>query len=224
MNLPFSIQNSIYINQEKNTELLLNLDFVPMLMRRRFSNLTKMFFSIAHALIGDNFDIPLFFISKYGEINRQFSISQKLLNENEVSPTSFSFSVFNTAPALFSIFSKSIQPVVAINCSENMLEIGLQTVLAFLDSQKKDKALLIIADETLPDEYALLSDGHSDPHAVGFLISTENPFLCLQHKIENQEKDKNISEIKKQIDFTNFISEKNSSTFFLSELQVIKYE
>ena len=54
-----------------------DVSFVPMMLRRRCSQLTKMCFAASHQHIREGEDLPIISVSKYGEIQRQYAISKK---------------------------------------------------------------------------------------------------------------------------------------------------
>lgn len=61
------------------------LSFVPMLFRRRLSDLSKMVAYVVHD-VSDGFSpAPMTFASEFGEIQRQFQISSGILESGEVS-------------------------------------------------------------------------------------------------------------------------------------------
>ena len=119
-NLCFKILDWDFFSPNMNKEYLLNslneninitygdkipdLDFIPKAQRRRFSQITKYVFESVKNILKENEQIPIFFISKYGEINQQFNMSKKIVTEHETSPAMFGYSVFNTAIAQLTIF------------------------------------------------------------------------------------------------------------------------
>lgn len=149
-----------------------NLDFIPRAQRRRFSQITKYVFESVKNLIKENEQIPIFFVSKYGEINQQYNMSKKIVTEHEATPAMFSYSVFNTAIGQLTIFYKNNARAVSITCYDNFLDTVILQALAFLKNSKDDKALLIIADEKLPQAYEEISKDKNYSFAFSFVISS----------------------------------------------------
>ncbi len=76
-----------------------DVKFVPMLTRRRLSQLSKMVVYVNAAISKDQSPCKVTFASQYGEISQQLKISQALLDTGNVSPAHFSLSVFNASIA-----------------------------------------------------------------------------------------------------------------------------
>lgn len=92
-NLNFKVLDWDFFSPNMNKEYILNrlnkninitygdaipdLDFISIAQRRRFSQITKYVFESVKNLIKENEQIPIFFASKYGEINRQYNMSKK---------------------------------------------------------------------------------------------------------------------------------------------------
>ena len=102
------------------------MDFIPRAQKRRLSQITKLSFESVKNILKENEQIPIFFVSKYGEIKQQYNISKKIVTEHEVSPALFSFSVFNTAAAQLTIFYKNHERAVAITCYDNFVDTAFK--------------------------------------------------------------------------------------------------
>ena len=180
------------------------MDFIPRAQRRRFSQITKYVFESVKNLIKENEQIPIFFVSKYGEINQQYNMSKKIVTEHEVSPALFSYSVFNTAIGQLTIFYKNNARAVSITCYDNFLDTIILQALAFLNnSNDYDKALLIIADEKLPQSYEEISKDKNYSFAFSFIISANKNDIDINIEIIDGEEKKDENSI---IDFIKFIS------------------
>lgn len=147
------------------------LDFAPPIATRRFSQLTKMTCWMAHRLALDT-DI-LFFTSARGEINIQYKINTDFARDDELKPALFTLSVFNTAPAEATILLGSKVPYSPLfsgftDTIKNLVRAGS----APLKSGRLKSAMLIYAEERVPDEYrANITGGWFPPLCIGVKIS-----------------------------------------------------
>ncbi len=106
----------------------LNLNFIPVIERRRLSDASK----IAFSLLGDSpLKMPIVFSSQKGEINRCFAMLNDLAVYHTTSPTAFSLSVLNATPALLAIAQKNHSEILAISAVD-CLEYGLVNAYALL--------------------------------------------------------------------------------------------
>lgn len=166
-----AILNSFFWEPSEDSQDV-DVSFVPMMLRRRCSQLTKMCFSASHQCIPEDADVPVISVSKYGEIQRQYAISKKIIETKEVSPTAFSLSVFNTAIALLGISLKNHASAQAFSTMSHQLEAGLIHALSFLENHtEQEKLLLLVGEERLPETYQKISMEQSIPFVAAFLLS-----------------------------------------------------
>lgn len=235
-NLNFKVLDWDFFSPNMNKEYILNrlneninitygdaipdLDFISIAQRRRFSQITKYVFESVKNLIKENEQIPIFFVSKYGEINRQYNMSKKIVTEHETSPAVFSYSVFNTAIAQLTIFYKNNARAVSITCYENFLDTIILQATSFLNnSSDYDKALLIIADEKLPESYEEISKDKNYSFAFSFIISADKNESDINIKIIDGEEKKDENSI---IDFIKFISLEDRTNLKLGKIELNK--
>ena len=135
-----------------------DVSFVPMMLRRRCSQFTKLCFAASQRFIAEGMSLPIISVSKYGEIQRQYAISKKIIETQEVSPTAFSLSVFNTAIGLLGISLKNHASAQAFSTMSYQLEAGLIHALSFLENHREEeKLLLLVGEERLPEAYQNIS-------------------------------------------------------------------
>ena len=92
------------------------LNFVPMLFRRRLSDITKMVVQTVHDVSEGLSHTHVTFASEFGEIQRQYKISEGILSSGEVSPAQFSLSVFNIPASASSIVEQNMVGHSAVLC------------------------------------------------------------------------------------------------------------
>ena len=149
-----------------------SLPFCSPIATRRLSQLTKMTVYAAHKT-GLDAD-QLFFASSNGEINAQFKLDTYYALNDEVKPAVFSLSVFNTAPAEATILLKSGIPYTPLFSSrESIIRNLFLTGTAPLVSGRIKSAVLIYAEEHVPEEYGNLIHGFELPVVIAARLSAD---------------------------------------------------
>lgn len=128
------------------------LAFLPPLKRRRLSESARLFFEAAWALTEDNPNLPVVYASKNSEITRSFQLWQSLLQEGDVSPTSFSLSVHNALIGQWSELRQVKSEMTAITAQQDNLEIALLEAHLLLN-EGHSKVLVVVAESPLASEY-----------------------------------------------------------------------
>lgn len=121
-----------------------DLSFIPMLIRRKLSQLSKIAFSTIYNCY-ENEDVNLIFASRYGEFEKLGVLMNQYKNENEVSPLSFSSSVHNATIGNFSLINNIKSKYNAISAGENTISNGFLEALT-----EQEKTLFCYAD-TIPN-------------------------------------------------------------------------
>ncbi len=111
-----------------------DVSFLPMLVRRKLSQIDKIVFSILNKLYDEKID-NIIFSSRYGEFDRLNEIISQYQTDNMVSPIKFSASVHNYAPAAFSQMKKVTNAYNAISAGDESLETGICTAIIQPDTR-----------------------------------------------------------------------------------------
>ncbi|MDO5054166.1 MAG: beta-ketoacyl synthase chain length factor [Pasteurella oralis] len=126
------------------------LAFLPPLKRRRLSDAARLFFEAAWQLTEQDNNLPVVYASLNSELNRSFALWQSLLQEGDVSPTSFSLSVHNALVGQWSEMRQIKNETTAISAQKDNLEIALlEAFLLLNDGQEK---VLVVVAECPPDK------------------------------------------------------------------------
>ena len=136
-----------------------DVSFVPMLTRRRLSNLSRMAVYASHKISKDDSGNPLppckiTFASQSGEITQQLKIAEILIDTGKVSPSHFSSSVFNTPVANATILEKNTAGYSAIYGGKEAFRHGLSDCLAAMEIEPDLDRSFIFAEELIPETYA----------------------------------------------------------------------
>ncbi|BFU61696.1 beta-ketoacyl synthase chain length factor [Rodentibacter abscessus] len=129
------------------------LAFLPPLKRRRLSDAARLFFEAAWDLLpAENANIPVVYASNNSEINRSFGLWHTLLQEGDVSPTSFSLSVHNALVGQWSEFRQVTTETVSITAQRDNLEAALLEAYLLLNDSYQ-KVLVVVAESPLLESY-----------------------------------------------------------------------
>lgn len=149
-----------------------DISMVPAMQRRRMSSLSKMAFATATA-INDSLQVePIcIFASRHGELKRTVKIIEGLVRLEDVSPTDFSLSVFNTALGLYSIFMQNKMPSTMVVGGEDTFGSALIETRTWLRRFSGTSVLLVYFDEPLPEPLGPMEDPLGSPFSMALLFS-----------------------------------------------------
>lgn len=148
--LEFRIKKFSYSTGEN-----LDLSSIPMNMRRKLSPVGKIAMSTMLDCYGENSDdIKLVYASRYGELERVVKLIKQEHEENEISPTGFSFSVHNSTVGLFSLLKKIYSSYNSIAGGEESFSVGLldaimnreKTLFCYAESVDRYESVSILID------------------------------------------------------------------------------
>jgi hypothetical protein len=144
------------------------------LFTRRLSRLSKMTIRVIYELLPLG-EARIAFISFRGEIGRQFTINQTVIQERAVMPAAFSLSVFNTPPAAAAVALKLHAGYTALYPGNGRFGPGLLAAAAPVLSGAAEEVLLVYADETPPPEYGALRPPCRPPAFAALLSRLNGP-------------------------------------------------
>lgn len=130
----------------------LDISFVPAMLRRRMSRLSRLMLAISHGMGDQGVGQPCVFASQHGELKRTTSLLRGIATGELMSPTAFSLSVHNSSIGLRSLVYGDRSAGTAIAAGEQTLAMGLIEALGQL-SAGATSVLMVYADEELPEEY-----------------------------------------------------------------------
>lgn len=120
VNIEFYVNKFCAVNSPKETDI----SFLPLIMKRRLSNIDKCTLSTLNSIFTDNCQY-LVFSSRKGEIERLIKIINQYTKEGEVSPNTFSGSVHNYPAGFFLLNKKTPVPYTAISAGDRTISAGL---------------------------------------------------------------------------------------------------
>ncbi|MBO6176282.1 MAG: beta-ketoacyl synthase chain length factor [Treponema sp.] len=164
-----------YIPDPSQPESSPKLEFTTPLFRRRLSQLTKMIVQVVHDVTETTGikNAKQVFISKRGDIGREFSINEQLINDEEILPAGFSLSVFNTPIAQATLACSLKSGYSVIFPSKGNLYQALQAALAPVICKDEKEMLIAYGDEYIQEEYGSLRPEDNRAMAFAVIASSE---------------------------------------------------
>ena len=148
--LEFRIKKISYSQGEN-----IDLTSIPMMMRRKLSPVGKIAMSTMLDCYGENLgDIKLVYASRYGELERVAKLINQEKEDNEISPTGFSFSVHNSTIGLFSLLKNIHSSYNSVAGGEESFSAGLldavmnreKTLFCYAESVDRYESISILID------------------------------------------------------------------------------
>lgn len=128
----------------------IDLSSIPMMTRRKLSPAGKIAMSTMLEVYDGDKNTDLVYASRYSELERVVKLIKQQIEENEISPTGFSFSVHNSTIGLFSLLENIHNKYNSVAAGENSFSSGL------LDAAlNKTKTLFCYAESV--DRYESIS-------------------------------------------------------------------
>lgn len=152
------------------------IEFTDPLFRRRFSQLTKMTVQVVHDLVEERDDMKqskIVFTSLRGEIEREFTINKKLIEDEMILPAAFSLSVFNAPIAAATIALGLKGGYEVIFPSKSDFSAAMVSACASVLSGDEKNVLFVYADEKVLEDYGDKIPENALPLAFGFVLSSD---------------------------------------------------
>ena len=176
------------INKQENSP---DISFMPRLLRRRLSRMTKMALNVANKCAQNKPNLYNIFCSGRGEYDHSFKVMNEICAGDDLSPAAFSASVHNTSQGLFSILQANQQPALFLSGNSDSLEQAVSIACAKL-ADGEEEVLVVYYDDLLPDIYSQEAQALSRPLALAMLLENKNmtPILDITHKVNEADNDR----------------------------------
>ncbi len=151
--------------------------FLPALLRRRCSPLTRIMLTVAFECCGEEerAQVSSVFASRHGNINESIELLERLAHQLPLSPTRFSHSVHNAQAGLFSIAAGNRRASSSIAAEAETFGCAYLEALTFLERFPECPVLLVMADVPLADAFASLVDEPAASYGLGLLLASHGP-------------------------------------------------
>jgi hypothetical protein len=151
--------------------------FLPALLRRRCSALTRIVLTVAFGCCDqeERAQVGSVFASRHGNINESIDLLERLALRQPLSPTRFSHSVHNAQAGLFSIAAGNRRASSSIAAEEDTFGCGWLEALTFLERFPDTPVLLVMAEVPLAPVFAALVDEPAASYGLGLLLTSRGP-------------------------------------------------
>lgn len=162
------------------------LPFVPMLLRRRLSDVTKMAVYVNHFVSEGLPSAKITFASEFGEVRQQLKISEHLIEANAVSPAAFSLSVFNAPVSCATIVEKNMAGYSASYAGKHSFEYGLKDCVNAILSEEGEDRIFVFSDELVPEVYAPIVNKYPNvPCALALRLTSVKGDGCIDLNLDD---------------------------------------
>ncbi len=149
-------------------------EFLPAMLRRRCSRLTRMMLQAAFEACEaqDLSQVRTVFASRHGAIHIAVQIIDTIVKGQIVSPMQFSHSVHNAQAGLFSIATGNCQPSSSLAAEADTFGHAFLEAMLHLERAPQQPVLVVIGDEPLPPLFKHLIEEPEVAYAFGMLLTT----------------------------------------------------
>ncbi len=143
---------------------------IPAMTARRMSQSARLAVQLGLQLIAQWQPRHLLCVSRHGELARTFTLLQKLIQQQPLSPTDFSMSVHNTVAGLTTIVGQQPLPASSLAAGVDSFHAGLLEACATLQAVS-GPVLLLYFEGSLPEFYRPWVAECEPPHAVAVVLA-----------------------------------------------------
>ena len=142
---------------------------IPAMTARRMSHSARLAVQLALQLLERWQPRHLLCVSRHGELSRTFTLLQKLIQQQPLSPTDFSMSVHNTVAGLTTIVGQRPLPASSLAAGVDSFHAGLLEACATLQAVS-GPVLLLYFEGVLPAFYQPWVRVPEPAHAIGMVL------------------------------------------------------
>ncbi len=151
-----------------------NARFLPPMLRRRCTPLSKMMLRVAFDCATEDLraDVRTVFSSRHGSINESLDLLRCVVDDAPLSPARFSHTVHNAQAGLFSIAAGNRCASASIADRDGTMAAGFLEAMGHLEREPETPVLLVAGDAPLDPTFAPLVPGPQVPHALALRLTT----------------------------------------------------
>jgi hypothetical protein len=152
-----------------------NARFLPPMLRRRCTPLSKMMLRVAFDCVDESSqrEVRTVFASRHGSINESLDLLRCVVEDAPLSPARFSHTVHNAQAGLFSIAAGNRQASASLAAQEDTLGCGFVEACTHLEREPGRPVLLVVGDAPLAETFAPLVDAPQVPYSLGLLLASD---------------------------------------------------
>ncbi len=165
-------------------------EYVPKMLQRRLSPLSRAVFNAADQCIKDGKTAPVVFSSAHGEICKSLDMLKTIQADDELSPTAFSLSVHNAIAGLFSIAYGNSLEITVIAPGLDGIAPAFIEALGMLH-EGAEEVLIILYDEPIANFYPIapFNLNAAFPCVLGLKIALNGDGLPMQFYCSTESRD-----------------------------------
>ncbi|MDJ0786913.1 MAG: beta-ketoacyl synthase chain length factor [Myxococcota bacterium] len=150
------------------------VDFLPPMVRRRCTPLTRMMMRAAFDGCPEALrsEVRTVFASRHGSINESLELLQRVVADKPLSPARFSHTVHNAQAGLFSIAAGNRAASSSLAAMEDGVAAAFVEAATHLDREPGRPVLVVLGDAPLSETFAPLVDEVQAAYAVAFVVAT----------------------------------------------------
>ena len=147
-------------------------EFLPAMLRRRCSPLTRIILTAAFECVGEEAlaSVRTVFASRHGSVNESIDMLGQIAQGKRLSPMRFSHTVHNAQAGLFCIAAQNREASSSLAGREDTFGCGYLEALGHLEREPGRPVLLVMGDVQLAPDFASLVDEPPRSYAVAFLL------------------------------------------------------
>ncbi|MEM7409371.1 MAG: beta-ketoacyl synthase chain length factor [Myxococcota bacterium] len=147
--------------------------FLPAMLRRRCSPLTRIILTAAFECVGEEAlpNVRTVFASRHGSVNESIDMLGQIAQGSRLSPMRFSHTVHNAQAGLFCIAAQNREASSSLAGREDTFGCGYLEALGHLEREPERPVLLVMGDVQLAPDFATLVDEPPRSYAVAFLLA-----------------------------------------------------
>ncbi len=151
-----------------------NAKFLPAMLRRRCTPLTRIMLTAAYGCCdeSDLGEVRTVFASRHGSINESIGLLEAIAASGRVSAATFSHSVHNAQAGLYSIAADNRQASSSLAGNEDSFPTAFLESLTHLQRSPRQKVLMVMGDVPLAPTFASLIEEPPASYAVALLLAT----------------------------------------------------
>ena len=148
------------------------LPFIPAMVRRRYSLLSRMVLQAAYDCCPPEqlANVNVVTATRFGELSTCLELLKVISRDEPVSPIGFSHSVHNAPAGHFSISAVNTAPSSTVSGMDDTFSYGFLEGLSVLHRQPGYPVLLLVGEDRIPEDYLAVITAKPFPHAVALLL------------------------------------------------------
>ena len=149
--------------------------FLPAMLRRRCTPLTRLVLTAAFGALSDEERprVRTVFATRHGSINESIELLHQVVAGERLSPTRFSHTVHNAQAGLFCIAAGNRQASSSLAAGADTFSSGWLEALTHLEREPARPVLLVTSDVPLDQTFAPLVPEPPGAYGLGLLLSRE---------------------------------------------------